>query len=303
MSELKNVAASVRQRLTNRAKETGRPFDELLQYYAMERFLYRLSKSKHHDKFVLKGALMFVVWEGPPSRSTRDIDLAGRTDNSIENLVGIVKDVCGTPVELDGMTFDAGSVKGGKIKEDAEYEGVRVRFSGRLDRARAAMQIDIGFGDAITPKPAVTGYPVILDMPAPKLKCYPRETAVAEKFQAMIHLGILNSRMKDFYDVWLLANRFDFDGSILTEAVKKTFAQRKTELSADPVVFTEAFWADAGKVAQWRAFLAKSAIAHAPRQLKDVVHVIKALLLPIVEACLKSQPLQMTWQAPGPWRK
>lgn len=303
MSEIKNVAASVRQRLLNRAKETHRPFDELLQYYAMERFLYRLSRSEHRDKFVLKGALMFVVWEGPQSRATRDIDLAGKTKNSIENLVAIVKQVCQTAVEPDGMEFRAESVEGERIKEDADYAGVRVSFVGRLDKARAAMQIDVGFGDAITPEPAAISYPVILDMPAPKLKGYPRETVIAEKFQAMVFLGMINTRMKDFHDVWLLAQQFDFDGALLGDALKETFAHRKTEMTTVPVVFTEAFWGDAQKNVQWRAFLDKARIEHVPRDLKEILSTLKALLLPVVESCLGPKPLKMTWRAPGPWTK
>lgn len=303
MSEIKNVAASVRQRLLNLAKETNRPFDELLQYYAMERFLYRLSRSEHRDKFVLKGALMFVVWEGPRSRATRDIDLAGKTKNSIENLVAIVKDVCGVDAEPDGMEFRPSNVAGDRIKEDADYEGVRVRFIGHLGQARAAMQIDIGFGDMITPEPVAISYPVLLDMPAPKLKGYPRETVVAEKFQAMVFLGMINTRMKDFHDVWLLAHQFDFDGKLLGEAVKETFAHRNTELTLKPVVFTEAFWNDYQKNVQWRAFLDKARIADVPRDLKEIAATLKSLLLPVVESCLSSTPLKSTWRAPGPWRK
>jgi hypothetical protein len=303
VSELKNVAASVRHRLLNRAKETKRPFDELLQYYAMERFLYRLSRSAHKNKFVLKGALMFVVWEGPHSRATRDIDLAGRTKNSVENLVAIIKQVCQTEAEPDGMEFRAESVTGVRIKEDAEYAGVRVSFIGLLEKAHAPMQIDIGFGDAITPEPAIIEYPVILDMPAPKLKGYPRETVVAEKFHAMVFLGMANTRMKDFHDVWLLAHQFDFEGTLLGEALKGTFAFRKAELPLEPIVFTEAFWADAQKSAQWRAFLDKGKIVNLPRDLKAVVSVVKNLLSPVVEASFNSKPLKMTWKAPGPWRK
>ena len=303
MSEIKNVAASVRQRLFNRAKETDRPFDELLQYYAMERFLYRLSLSEHRDKFILKGALMFVVWEGPRSRATRDIDLSGRTKNSVENLIAIVKEVCRIETEPDGMEFRAESVEGTRIKEDAEYAGVRVSFLGLLEKARAPMQIDVGFGDAITPEPTVIDYPVILDMPAPKLKGYPRETVVAEKFHAMVFLGMVNTRMKDFHDVWLLAHQFDFDGAVLAEALTATFAHRKTELTLEPVVFTEAFWADAQKNTQWRAFLDKGKIAGMPRELQAVISAIRDLLLPVIESYLSAKPLRMKWRAPGPWTR
>ena len=303
MSEIKNVAASVRQRLLNLAKETNRPFDELLQYYAMERFLYRLSLSEHRDKFVLKGALMFVVWEGPRSRATRDIDFAGKTKNSIENLVAIIKDVCAVDAEPDGMEFQPSNVAGERIKEDADYEGVRVRFIGHLGQARAPMQIDVGFGDTITPAPVAINYPVLLDMPAPKLMGYPRETVVAEKFQAMVFLAMINTRMKDFHDVWLLSQQFNFDGKLLAEAVKETFAHRKTELKVAPMVFTEAFWGDGQKNTQWRAFLDKAKIANVPRDLKEIVSTLQELLVPVVEACLSSKPLMKTWRAPGPWTK
>jgi len=269
----------------------------------MERFLYRLSRSAHRDKFVLKGALMFIVWEGPRSRATRDIDLAGRTKNSIENLVSIVKEICAINAEQDGMEFQPASVAGERIKEDADYEGVRVRFVGRLGQARATMQIDVGFGDAITPEPLAINYPAILDMPAPQLKGYPRETVVAEKFQAMVFLGLINTRMKDFHDIWLLAQQFHFDGTLLGNALKATFAQRKTELTIEPVIFTASFWADNQKNIQWRAFLDKAQIAHVPRDLKDILSTLKALLVPVVESCLSSKPLNMTWRAPGPWQK
>lgn len=303
MNKLKNIAASVRQRLLNKAKRTDRPFDELLQYYAMERFLYRLSRSEHRDKFVLKGALMFIAWKGLRSRATRDIDLAGKTKNSVENLVAIVKNVCEIEVEPDGMRFDSSTVAGERIKEDADYAGVRVRFIGRLEQARATMQIDVGFGDTITPEPVAIDYPVILDMPAPRLNGYPRETVVAEKFQAMVYLGLLNTRMKDFFDLWLLAHQFDFQGALLGKALNETFVQRKTELALEPVVFTEAFWADQQKNVQWRAFLAKTRLAHAPRELKEAVMTARDFLSPVIEACLRSEDLKITWRAPGPWRE
>lgn len=302
MSEPKNVAASVRQRLLNRAHETRRPLDELLQYYAMERFLYRLSLSEHHDKFVLKGALMFTVWQGPKARASRDMDFAGKTQNTLENITAIVKAVCQTAAEPDGMEFDTDSVKAARIKEDADYEGVRVRFLGRLGKARAPMQIDVAFGDAITPGVVAIDYPVILDMPAPKLKGYPRETVLAEKFQAMVFLGRLNSRMKDFYDAWLLAQQFDFDGPALSAAVRETFAHRKTGLTIEPFAFSEAFWADPQKNIQWRGFIDKSRIANAPKDLEQVVSALKELLLPVAQACLRSEPLKKTWRAPGPWK-
>lgn len=203
---VKNLSASVQGRLQNQARATKRPFQELLQYFAMERFPYRLSKTAHRGRFVLKGALMLYVWDAPLARATKDLDFLGRLDNSLENLERVVRDVCTADVEPDGVVFDPATVKTERIKEDADYEGVRVRFVGLLGKARVAMQIDVGFGDVVTPRAETFTYPTLLDFPAPELSGYPRETVVAEKFQAMVYLRTLNS-MKDFYDVFLLANR------------------------------------------------------------------------------------------------
>jgi len=197
----KNMAASVHARLTDIARRTDRPFQELLQYYAMERFLYRLSKSPHAARFVLKGALMLRVWDAPMARPTKDIDLLGRLENSLENGSTVVRELCALEVEPDGLVFRPATVKSERIREDADYEGVRTRFDGLLARARMAMQLDVGIGDVMVPGPVEIAYPTLLDMPAPRLKGYPRETAIAEKFEAMVKLGTLNSRMKDFYDI------------------------------------------------------------------------------------------------------
>jgi hypothetical protein len=222
----KNVAHSVHQRLLNKAKESGRPFNELLQYYAMERFVYRLSKSPQAGDFILKGALMFRVWKAAAFRPTRDIDLLGRLKNDIEGVCGAVRKACNQDVEPDGMTFDAASVEGARITEAAEYEGVRVSFKGNLGNARVYLQVDVGFGDRVTPAAKMVEYPAILDLPPPRLRGYNRESTVAEKFHAMVRHDLLNSRMKDFFDIWLLSRQFDFDGKTLSAAVKGTFTNR-----------------------------------------------------------------------------
>lgn len=196
--EVKNIEASVKAQLQNKAKETNRPFAEILRYYGMERFLYRFSKSKYADKFVLKGALLFAVWQMPERRTTLDIDFLGRFDNQVVAIETVMRDVCDVAVDPDGIKFDSTTVQGLKIKEDADYEGVRIKFTGFLDRARIPMQIDVGFGDIIHPKIRVINYPVILDFPKPHLNGYPQESVISEKFEAMIKLGLLNSRMKDF---------------------------------------------------------------------------------------------------------
>ena len=224
-----NLAASVQARLQNHARATKRPFQELLQYYAMERFLYRLSKTSHRARFVLKGALMLHVWDAPLARATKDLDFLGRLDNSLENLERVVQDVCSADVEPDGMVFDPVTVKAERIKEDADYEGVRVRFMALLGKARVTMQLDVGFGDVITPEAQDIAYPALLDFPAPALSGYPRETVVAEKIQAMVYLSTLNSRMKDFCVVWLLARQFAFDGPGLAKAITATFREPRNK--------------------------------------------------------------------------
>ncbi|MFE8069881.1 nucleotidyl transferase AbiEii/AbiGii toxin family protein [Marinobacteraceae bacterium S3BR75-40.1] len=210
MTGKRNIAASVRQRLLNRAREERRPFQELLQYYAMERFLYRLSQSHHRNRFILKGALMLRIWEAPQARPTMDIDMLGRTNNDNDAVLAQVLEIIDQPVEDDGMIFHAANLRAEQITEDADYQGVRILFSGELNGATVKMQLDIGFGDIVHPAAHRATFPILLNLPAPELLCYSRESAIAEKFQAMVYLGELNSRMKDFYDIWLLARQFDF---------------------------------------------------------------------------------------------
>jgi hypothetical protein len=298
---IKDVAASVRQRLQNAARRMNRPFQEVLQYYAMERFLFRLACSPHAGRFVLKGALLFRTWNAPASRPTRDIDLLGRMENTIEAVVPVVREICGQQVDADGLLFHSETTAGTAIREDAEYAGVRVTFLATLQNARVAMQIDVGFGDVVTPAAVATDYPTILDFPAPRLQGYSRETVVAEKFEAMVQLGLVNTRLKDFYDIWLLARRFDFNGPTLATAVKRTFAHRKTAIVSLPVALTAAFAADPSKQTQWRAFLRKSRLEDAPAELQEVVDALGAFLLPVAEAAHGGRAFNRAWRAPGPW--
>ena len=299
----KNIAASVRQRLLMKARETRRPFSELLQYFAMERFLYRLSKSRYADNFVLKGALMLTVWEAPLTRPTMDIDLLGRIDNSIATIVELTREICRQGVEPDGIDFDITKVEAERIAEDADYEGIRVRFRGSLDTARIVMQLDIGFGDIVIPSPEPASYPTLLDLPAPRLLVYSRESTIAEKFEAMVKLGILNSRMKDFYDIWLILRQFDFEGPILSKAISKTFSTRGTNIQSEPVALTNSFAEDAGKAAQWRGFVRKNRLVDVPQNLVEVVAAIATFLTPIVEQLAAGCVFKATWKAPGPWRE
>lgn len=299
MNPTRNVAASVRQRLLNRAKGDKRPFNELLQYYAMERFLYRLSRSPHADCFILKGALMLRVWRSPEFRPTMDIDMLGRTSNEEAGIITQIRDVIAVEVDSDGLTFDPASVQSERITEGADYEGMRVRFRGMLDTARITMQIDIGFGDIIYPGPEKSDFPTMLNFPAPRLLCYSRESAIAEKFEAMVKLGILNSRMKDFYDIWLLSRLFDFDGMNLTEAIRLTFEQRGTALPAEVVAFSKAF-IDTKQV-QWAAFRRRLQQDQVPASFHEVVLAVEKFLAPLVSVLSQDRPKPMSWNAPGPW--
>lgn len=253
----KNIAVSVQQCLLNKARESGRPFNELLQYFAMERFLYRLSKTRYAHHFVLKGALMLTVWEAPLSRPTMDIDLLGQIDNSIETIFDITKDICDQEVEPDGIILDPSSIEGERITEVANYEGVRIKLWGSLGTAKITMQIDIGFGDVIIPAAASLKYPTILDLPAPKLQGYSKESYIAEKFEAMVKLGTLNSRIKDFFDIWLLLQQFNFKGPRLATAIAKTSSTRGTDIPYESVVLTNSFTEDMVKVTQWHGFIRK----------------------------------------------
>ncbi len=207
---ISSVADSVKQRLLNKARSDNRSFNELLQYYVMERFLYRLSVSPHASNYMLKGALLLKVWSSLESRSTMDIDMLGKAKN-VDQVLRHVQDILQVKVEPDGLVFDRESLRAERITKHAGYNGVRVPFWGFLGKAQIRMQIDIGFGDVVYPEPKQEALPCMLDFPAPWLLCYSPESAIAEKFQAIIYLGSLNSRMKDFYDIWLLSRQFQFE--------------------------------------------------------------------------------------------
>ena len=298
---IKNTSVSVHDRLRNMAKESSRPFNELLQHFAIERFIYRLSKSPHADRFILKGALMLSVWSGPVSRPTMDIDLLGKIDNSIEEIKAVMRDVCKMDVEDDGMFFNEQTVSAARITEDAEYEGVRVRIKGNLGNARVSLQIDIGFGDVIVPGPGKVAYPALLEFPSPELNGYTMQTTIAEKYQAMVKLGVLNSRMKDFYDIWMLSRTFDFNGEVLAKAIERTFMNRKIDLTNDPVIFDPSFGRDGTKQVQWQGFIRKARLRNVPGDFEDVVAGIKMFLEPPVKYLVARRTFKSAWKASGAW--
>ena len=269
-----NMAASVHARLLNVARATDKPFSELLQHYAIERFLYRLSESPYQDQFILKGALVFMAWGVPRTRPTRDIDLLGYGRNETGSLTEMMQTVCGVEVINDGLLFDAGSVHGEEIRMRVNYAGVRIKLRATLDNARIPMQIDIGFGDVVIPEPISFEYPVLLDFPAPTLRGYTRETVVAEKYHALVSLDQFNSRMKDFYDLWELARHFKFDGRILHQAISETFLKRETSLPASlPTGLSDGFVIE--KEQQWQAFKRRIRLDENTPRLSVVVHLLR----------------------------
>lgn len=298
---VKNIAASVRARLDNRARTTGRPHQEVVQFFAMERFLYRLSRSPYRERLILKGALMLLVWHGTSRRPTRDIDLLGRIASDPDHIAKMVRDVCTQTVEPDGIEFDPASVRTMPIAEDVEYVGVRVQFLGRLDTIRLHMQVDLGFGDQVFPEPLDMAYPTVLDLPAPRLLMYLRETAIAEKFHVMLVRERLNSRMKDYFDIWWLAKHFDFKGEHLAEAIRRTCRQRKTVIPRSPAGLNEEFGFDAAKAIQWRAFREQMRMVDVPSEFSDAASAVSGFLNPVVRGISEALPFRLIWHPPGPW--
>lgn len=297
----RDLAASVRQRLMNLARKRGDDFQLVLTRYGVERLLYRLAQSHYAGQFVLKGAALFQLWTGQPHRATRDLDLLGQGDASIDRLRQIFHAVCSQTVTDDGLKFLADHIHAEQIKEDDVYQGIRLRIDATLGDTRLPLQIDVGFGDAVTPGPQAVVYPTLLDFPAPHLNAYSRETVVAEKFQAMIQLGMANSRMKDFYDIWILAHQFEFDGAALCAALRATFERRRTELPAKaPVALTQEFSSDRLKATQWKAFLRKGRLLETPPPLADVVSLLGSFLMPPTTALAENASWTCTW-VPVAW--
>ena len=294
----RNIGASVRARLLDRARAERSDFQILLTRYALERLLYRLSVSAHRERFILKGAMLFVTWVADPFRPTRDLDLLGFGDNGTAALADTFRAICAEPVADDGVTFDSAGLEAAPIREEAEYGGVRVRTTATIAGAQIPIQVDIGFGDVVTPAPVEIDYPTLLDAPAPHLRAYPIETVVAEKFEALVTLGIANSRLKDFYDLWMIAQTFEFRRSALAEAVRRTFERRETELPADmPIGLTDEF--TAAWRAQWRTFLGRERVAAAPDDFAVVIANLRAFLVPPAGTAEGDG----VWQPGGPWSR
>ena len=295
-----NMGASIRDRLLSKARAEKLDFNLLLTRYALERMLYRLSISQHREQFLLKGALLFDLWFDVPHRPTHDIDFLGFGAADISRLEAVFRDICRIE-SPDGIVFQPDSVKGAEIRKEANYAGIRLTLMGVLDSARCPIQIDVGFGDAVVPGPEDARYPIILPgMPEPQLRVYPRYTVVAEKLEALTSLGMLNSRMKDFFDLWVLAKHSDFDGSVLSQAVAATFERRSTALPEGiPIGLSDGFINDAQKVKQWLAFLRKNALE--PMLLETVIGDLRDFLLPVLASVSAGSTRDRAWRAGEGW--
>lgn len=297
----KSISASVRARLAQRARDRGDDFQLVLARYANERLLYRLASSVHADRFILKGAALFTLWVGQPHRATRDLDLLGFGDAGEGHLRDVFVEVLGRSMPEDGVAFDVDVLEVGPIRDDQEYGGVRVTTVARIAGAQVRVQVDIGFGDAVTPRAELVDFPVLLDFPAPRLRAYPRETVVAEKVDTMVQLGMANSRMKDFFDVAMLADRFTFDGALLARAIRATFERRRTAFPRGvPVALTSEFADDATKRTQWAAFVRKAGAA-GTADLPTTVERIATFVSKPLEVAASDSTWDGRWENGGPW--
>ncbi len=274
---LQNVGASVRARLLNLAKARNQPFELLLVRYTLERLLYRLSTSKHREKFVLKGAMLMRHWLDDPQRPTRDLDLLGFGDSDPKLTLNLFREICAIDAD-DAVVFDIDGLAVDSVRDESGYGGLRLKTYATVDGARVRVVIDIGYGDATEPGLIDIELPVLLDQPAPNLRAYSYETVIAEKFQAMVALGLANTRLKDFYDIWNLAQAYEFNDDRLAQAIAATFARRQTDIPAErPDGLTSSFASDRTKQQQWTAFVEEVGLNPGP--LTDVVENLATFLM------------------------
>lgn len=287
----KDIAASVRARLYNISRDSGRDFDALLLQYMQERFLYRLSVSPYRQHMILKGALLFRAYEMSLLRPTKDIDLLGYSiSNKPDEIQRLIGDISGIEID-DGVVFSRESIIVEQITEGAEYKGVRVKIESRLTAARKILQLDIGFGDVIVPGPVEMAFPILLDdQPSPNLLVYSQESSIAEKFEALVSLNILTSRMKDIYDILFLAERGTFSLFTLREAIMTTFSRRVTQLEDYYLIFSAGFSTNIDKEAQWKAFLQRSHL-QLPLPLSEVMSRLKTFLEPVCSSTTKKNAI------------
>lgn len=293
---IKNLAASVLDRLRNHAKATDQTFNEVLTYYSLERFLYRISKSQYSDRFVLKGALVMLTWPKRVARLTNDMDLRASIPPDIETVSEIIRKICRTEVEDDAIKFDPATVRSETIVEKANYPGIRTRLTGNINNVRVPIQIDIAFSDPMVPKPTIVDYPTILEQPAPRIRAYRTETIIAEKLEALVYLGDINTRMKDLYDLWEISRRFGFSGKVLVRAVSETFNARGTKIpTGTPSGLTDEF-ANVNQTL-WDAFLERIGDDNpSVSSLSEVASDLRGFLAPVLNAARDGYTIDKSWR-------
>jgi predicted nucleotidyltransferase component of viral defense system len=299
--KIKDLPASIHARLQRIAVETHRPFQEILYYYVMESFLYRLSQSQYNKQLILKGGLAFGGWGLNLRRPTLDIDFQASISNSIEEVTRVVREICAVSVEEDGIVFDTTSMDVKTTMPNAEYEGARLRFKAYLGRSVIWLQVDLSFANVITPKEIEIEYPTLLDRTNFVLRTYNRETAIAEKFQSMVIWGLSNGRLKDYYDIFLLAKECDFDGSTLAKAFVATFAHRNTEIPTDtPLALSDDF-INLNRN-DWLNYLKNTDyLDNSIKDFSGVVEFLRTFLLPPMQATAKGIDYHRQWTAGLGW--
>jgi predicted nucleotidyltransferase component of viral defense system len=296
----KNMAASVRSRLLNIARQSRKPFDQLLFLYGQERFLFRLSLTPYKEKLVLKGGLLLVGLGFPQVRPTRDIDFLGLMNSDIEIVSSIIKEIGNKGID-DGLNFDLDELNYEIMSSDSDYPGLRFKFIGYLGQAQIPMQIDVGFGDQVIPGIKEIEFPTLLGMEPPRVSAYSIESVVAEKFEAALDLADLNSRMKDFYDIWALSRSYSFDGKVLREAIIATCSRRQTTIETRADLFSAEFASRTEKQTQWEAFVRKGMFEQAPETFTYLMREIRSFLFPLTESFEKSQSFNSKWMPGGTW--
>jgi hypothetical protein len=295
-------AESIRTRLRNELRSRGEDVALGLQRYAVERFLYRLGRSPHRERFILKGATLFSMW-GAAYRPTRDIDFTGYGSPDPQDVIGAFRDICNTPDDVDQLVFDTHTITADPIRDGSEYHGLRIKMRAMLGESNIPIQVDVGFGNAIVPGPEEREYRTILGDPPPRILAYPPESVVAEKTHAMVTLGERNSRFKDFYDLHAIAKAFPFDRSTLARAVRATFERRVTPISPGiPAALTDVFYAGESRAQQWRAYVTSNQLDGVPTDFRLVGAVVIGFLRPIWEDLSSGGHSAGNWPPEGPWR-
>lgn len=297
-----SIADSIRQRLLNLSKSRNETFDLVLTKYGLERLLFRIGESEWKEKLFLKGALLFSVWHDLPYRSTRDLDLLGYGFSSLEYIKNIFVSLCQLNYPEDGLVFNPESINCREIRENNKYNGIRVKLTAFLAEAKIPLQVDIGFGDKVTPEPQYITFPTLLPLPAPHIYAYTIYSVVAEKFNAMVVLGILNSRLKDFFDIWMLSQTLNFSGTILCSAIRDTFKRRDCEIPNNiPIALTDDFSKSQINKIQWKAFLNKKNVNIEHMNFPVIIEQLKQFLLLPLQSIQKQKELKMTWRPEEGW--